>query len=74
MDVQEHIKNAINKVERINADRTLEYKKKLKEQIRVNLLEKKESIQNNQGLIQRYYSAKPQPLTYMQEAMLQAVQ
>lgn len=74
MDIRKYIKKAIGKIEARNASRTKGYKKKLKEQIRVNLLEKKESVDSNKGLIRRYYNAKPQPLTQMQQALMEAAQ
>lgn len=72
MDVTKEIKKIIRKTEQQNKSRTDAYKKKLKEEIRVNLLEKKQSVEKNQHLIDRYYRAKPQTLTAMQQALLEA--
>ena len=72
MNTKKQIKKAISKVERANANRTEAYKKRLKEKIRVNLHEKKQSKEDNQVLIDRFYSAKPQQLTQMQQALLEA--
>lgn len=72
MNVKSEIKKAISKAERANTNRTVAYKKRLKEQIRVNIQEKNQSVQSNKGLIDRYYSAKVQPLTQMQVALLEA--
>jgi Txe/YoeB family toxin of Txe-Axe toxin-antitoxin module len=69
MDIRAHITDGLQKIERFNTGKTEAYKRRIKEQIRVNIHEKKQPVQANQVLIDKYYSAKPQPLTQIQEAL-----
>jgi len=74
MSLHKTIKKAVNKVERQNENRTKKYKERLEKQIKDNILVKKQSKAQNQVLIDRFYGAKPMPLTAMQQAMKEAVQ
>ena len=74
MNIRQQINKSINKIQRNNKSRTDAYKKRLKEQIRVNIQEKGQSIDSNQVLVNRFYDAKEQPLTQMQTALLEAIQ
>lgn len=71
-EIKKHITQSVEKVRKRNQSNTDKYKERLLGQIRVNLLEKKQSVKANQGLIDRYRGATPQPLTQMQEALLGA--
>ena len=72
VNIHREIKKKIAKVRKVNSARTESYKAGIKEKIRVNLLEKKQTPEQNKGLIQRYYSAKPKELTQIQQALLEA--
>lgn len=72
MDVKEHINKGISRIKSANEGRTKKYKAGLLKQLDENLRVKKQSIEENNGLITRYKSAKPQQLTQMQEALQKA--
>lgn len=72
MDITKEIKKKISKINHINESKSEAYKKKLLEDIRVNLLVKKQPIEANQHLVDRYRGVKPQPLTTMQQALQDA--
>lgn len=69
MNIRKHIKDNLAKTRRNNESRTKKYKHNLLKQLDENLNKKKQSIADNQGLISRYHSAKPQGLNQMQQAM-----
>ena len=74
MDVRKEIKKQITKIQRTNEARTKSYKAKVKEQIRVNIVEKGQTKEKNEHLIRKFYNAKPKQLTTMQLALLEAAQ
>jgi hypothetical protein len=66
--MKKQIEQNISKVRSINAKRTVSYQANLKAQIKTNLIDKKQSVKDNQVLIDRFYAAKPKELTQMQLA------
>lgn len=73
MNIKKEIHSQLKKVRKRNDSNVERTKKKIRENLRVNLLEKKESIQANQGLILRHQNAKPKQLTVMQQALMEVV-
>jgi hypothetical protein len=72
IDLKAHTRKRVKGVLNRNKKNTDEYKKKLKEQIRTNIVDKGQSVKANQGIIDRFYNATPKPLTQMQQALLEA--
>jgi len=72
MDVRKQIITGTTKVVSRNQHNTEQYRKKVKDQLRVNIVEKGQSVESNQHLVDRFYGAKPQGLTSMQQALLDA--
>ncbi len=73
IDVKKEIKGALQRTVKGNASRTEKYKAGILVKLNDNLNVKKQSIEDNQGLITRYKSAKPKELTQMQQALADAV-
>jgi hypothetical protein len=69
MNIRKQIKDNLTRIRRNNEQRTKKYKQSLLKQLDENINKKKQSVQDNQGLINRYHGAKPQGLTQMQQAM-----
>lgn len=72
MDIKKQIRKSLNKTRSIAEKRTKRYKENLTEKIKVNLA-KGQSVQENQVLIDRVYSAKPQGFNQMQQAFQEAL-
>lgn len=72
MNIRKEIKNNLKRIERNNQARTKRYKEGIKKKIAENL-KNGQSVASNQPLINRYYSAKPQGFTQIQQAMENAV-
>lgn len=74
MDIKKQINQNIERIEQRNKTQTSKYRQSLLKQLNENINKKKQSVQDNQGLIDRYHGAKPRPLTQMQQAMQEAAQ
>lgn len=72
MNIKKTITENIKRIEQRNAAQTLKYKQSILTQLDINVNKKKQSVEDNQGLIARYQGAKPRPLTQMQQAMQEA--
>lgn len=72
MNTRKEISKALAKVHGINKKRTESYKNGIKNTITENL-KKGQTVEENQVLVDRYYSAKTKELSQMQEAMQGAV-
>lgn len=73
MSLNKYIRSSLKKVEQRNQSAADKHKKRLLKQIQTNLMEKGESVQDNQGLISRYHGAKPKGFNAMQQAFAEAV-
>lgn len=67
MDIKKQINKNLSKVQAINAKKTEAYKERIKAKI-VDNLKAGQTAEQQKPLADRYYSAKPQQFTQMQEA------
>ena len=71
MEIKSKIQSNISKTKNGNAKRTESYKQNLLSQLKSNIdkaADKVKAVADNKGIIDRYKSAQPQPLTQMQQA------
>lgn len=73
MSLRQKINRCIKGIIKANEARTKKHKQNMLKQLAHNLHVKKETKEENQGLIDRYTNAKPQGLTPMQQAMKDAL-
>lgn len=76
MNITKRISDNLDKIEKKSRASTDKYKERLLTQLKCNIdkaKDKKQAVQDNKGIIDRYKSAEPKPLTQMQQAMQEAL-
>ena len=73
MNIRQTIKETAANIEKSQKSRTDKYKRRMLDELQTNLHKKKQTKEQNQGLIRRIVSAKPRGHNQMTLALLEAV-